>query len=207
MSVFDYDAFEAAPLRTEPYEHIVVPGFVRSELLGAIARDYPEIQDTGSHPIETLRFGPAFEAFWKDVQSDEFRRRFERKFGIDLTGHPMMATTREYIESADGAIHTDSKTKVITILFYFNPEWPHAGGRLRILRSPTDLEDYADEIAPLDGLMLAFKRSSKSFHGHLPHAGHRRMVQIHWVNPKRVERNEEKRRTLRWRLKKLLRLG
>ena len=33
------------------------------------------------------------------------------------------------------------------------------------------------------------------------------MVQIHWVDPKRIERNEAKRRTLRWRLKKLLRLG
>ena len=207
MSVFDYDAFDAAPLRAEPYEHIVVPGFVRRELLGAIARDYPEIQDTGSHPIESLHFGPAFEAFWKDVQGDEFRRHFERKFGVDLTGHPMMATTREYIESADGSIHTDSKTKVITILFYFNPEWPHEGGRLRFLRSETDLEDYADEVAPLDGLMLAFRVSNKSFHGHKPHSGHRRMVQIHWVDPKRIERNERKRRTLRWRLKKLLRLG
>ena len=78
MSVFDYDAFDAAPLRTEPYEHIVVPGFVRRELRGTIARDYPEIQDTGSHPIESLHFGPGFEAFWKDVQSDEFRRHFER---------------------------------------------------------------------------------------------------------------------------------
>jgi len=55
--------------------------------------------------------------------------------------------------------------------------------------------------------MLAFRVSNKSFHGHKPHSGHRRMVQIHWVDPKRIERNERKRRTLRWRLKKLLRLG
>jgi SM-20-related protein len=206
-AVFDYDAFEATPLRTDPYEHVVVPGFVRRELLGAIARDFPEIADHGSHPVETLSAGPAFEAFWKEVQSDEFRARFARKFGVDLTGHPLMATAREYIDPVDGAIHTDSKTKVITILFYFNPEWPHEGGRLRVLRSATDLEDYADEIAPLDGLMLAFRRSAKSFHGHKPHDGHRRMVQIHWVDPKRIERNEKKRRTLRWRIKKLLRLG
>jgi hypothetical protein len=207
VSVFDYDAFDATPLARDPYEHIVVPGFVRPELRAAIARDYPPIDDTGSHPIETLRYGPAFEAFWKEVQSDEFRRHFERKFGVDLTGHPLMATAREYIESADGSIHTDSKTKVITILFYFNEAWPHEGGRLRILRSATDLDDYADEVAPLDGLVLAFRRSERSFHGHKPHAGHRRMVQIHWVDPKRVERNERKRRTLRWRVKKLLRLG
>lgn len=207
MSVFDYDAFDATPLRKEPYEHIVVPGFVRRELLPAIARDYPEIGDTGSHPLENLDAGPTFAAFWKEIQSDEFRSHFARKFCVDLTGHPMMATAREYIEASDGAIHTDSKTKVITILFYFNEEWPHEGGRLRILRSATDLEDYADEVAPLDGLMLAFRRSEKSFHGHKPHSGHRRMVQIHWVDPKRTENNEKKRRTLRWRLKKLLRLG
>ena len=29
MSVFDYDAFDATPLAREPYQHIVVPGFVR----------------------------------------------------------------------------------------------------------------------------------------------------------------------------------
>lgn len=206
-SMFDWDAFDATPLRSDPYEHVVVPGFVRRELLAEVARDYPRIEDTGSHPLDTLSGGPAFDAFWKEVQSDEFRAHFERKFGIDLRGHPMMATAREYIEPSDGAIHTDSKTKVVTILFYFNPEWPHEGGRLRFLRSETDLEDYADEVAPLDGLMLAFRVSKKSFHGHKPHGGHRRMVQVHWVDPKRIERNEKKRRTLRWRLKKLLRLG
>jgi Rps23 Pro-64 3,4-dihydroxylase Tpa1-like proline 4-hydroxylase len=207
MSVFDYEAFDATPLRTDPFDSIVVANFVRPELLDAIARDYPKIEDTGSHPVESLEAGPAFQAFWKDVQSDEFRAHFEKKFGVDLTGHPMMATAREYIEATDGAIHTDSKTKVITILFYFNPEWPHEGGRLRFMRSPTDLEDYAVEVAPLDGLMLAFRVAKHSFHGHKPHAGHRRMVQVHWVDPKRIERNEKKRKSLRWRVKKLLRLG
>ena len=207
MDLFDYDALEAVPLRREPYDHVVVPGFVRREAIEAITRDYPRITDAGSHPIDRLPCGAAFEAFWKEIQSDDFRRRFERKFGIDLLGHPMMATVREYVQETDGAIHTDSKTKVVTILFYFNTEWPHPGGRLRILRSATDLDDYADEIAPLAGTMLAFRRSERSFHGHRPHAGHRRMVQVHWVDPKRIERNEQKRRTLRWRAKKLLRLG
>ncbi|HVP31696.1 MAG TPA: 2OG-Fe(II) oxygenase [Myxococcota bacterium] len=207
MEIFDYDAFAAAPLRREPYDHLVVPGFVRREAIAAIARDYPRIDDAGSHPIEQVPCGPAFEAFWKEIQGDEFRRHFERKFGLELAGHPMMATVREYVEAVDGSIHTDSKTKVITILFYFNDEWPHEGGRLRILRSATDLDDYTDEVAPLAGTMLAFRRSEKSFHGHRPHAGHRRMVQVHWVDPKRIERNEQKRRSVRWRMKKLLRLG
>ena len=207
MSVFDWEAFEATPLVRDPYDHIVVPGFVRRELLASIARDYPPLEDTGSHPISQVHSGPAFEAFVKETQTAEFREQFARKFGVDLTGHGQMATVREYIESVDGAIHTDSKTKVLTLLFYFNPEWPHEGGRLRILRSGTDLEDYAYEVPPLDGTLLAFRRSERSFHGHKPHSGHRRMVQIHFVDPKRIEHNERKRRTLRWRMKKLLKLG
>jgi len=207
VDFFDYEAFEAAPLLREPYDHVVVPTFVRAEALPALARDFPAIDDAGSHPIEAVGCGPAFEAFWKEVQGDAFRRCFERKFGLDLSGHPMMATVREYVQEVDGAIHTDSKTKVVTILFYFNAAWPHAGGRLRVLRSPGDLDDYAEEVAPIAGTMLAFRRSERSFHGHKPHAGHRRMLQVHWVDPKRIELNAKKRRSLRWRLKKLLRLG
>jgi hypothetical protein len=30
---------------------------------------------------------------------------------------------------------------------------------------------------------------------------------MHWVDPKRLARNQEKRRSLRWRIKKALRLG
>lgn len=207
MEIFDYAAFDSSALCREPYEHVVVPGFVRAEAVVEIARDYPRIDDAGSHPIEGVACGPAFEAFWKEIQSDAFRDHFARKFGLDLTGHPIMGTVRELVEDVDGAIHTDSKTKVVTVLFYFNDEWPHAGGRLRILRSASDLEDYAGEVPPLAGTMLAFRRSERSFHGHKPHAGRRRMVQIHWVDPKRIERNERKRRSLRWRIKKLLRLG
>src|SRR6185436_4035367 len=85
MSVFDYDAFDATPLRSDPYEHLVVPGMIRRELLPALARDFPEIDDHGSHPVDTLAAGPAFDAFWKEIQSDEFRDHFARKFGLDLT--------------------------------------------------------------------------------------------------------------------------
>jgi len=207
VSTIDFEALEAASLRTDPYDHLVVPKCIRPEALAALNRDFPALHDAGTYPIEGLSYGPAFEAFWKEIQAPEFRRAIERKFGIDLTGHPLMATVRDVCQPTDGAIHTDSKTKVITILFYFEETWPHEGARLRILRSGTNLEDYADEVLPCGGTMLAFRRSERSFHGHKPHDGRRRILQMHWVDPKRIERNERKRRTLRWRLKKLLRLG
>jgi hypothetical protein len=176
-------------------------------VLPAVNRDYPVIRDAGTYPVEDLEKGPAFEALWKEIQGPELRDAIARKFGVDLRDHALMATMRERCQATDGAIHTDSKTKVITCLFYFNPSWPHAGGRLRLLRSATDLEDYAAEVLPCAGTFLAFRRCGHSFHGHKPHDGSRRMLQLHWVDPKRVERNERKRRSLGWRLKKALRLG
>jgi len=207
VSTIDFEALEAATLRRDPYDHLVVPEFIRPGALAAVNRDFPVLADGGTHPVEAVSGGPAFESFWKEIQAPEFRSAVARKFGIDLEGHPLMATVREQCQASDGAIHTDSKTKVITVLFYFEESWPHEGARLRILRSGEDLEDYADEIAPCGGTMLAFRRSERSFHGHKPHEGRRRIMQIHWVDPKRIEHNERKRRTLRWRVKKALRLG
>jgi SM-20-related protein len=207
MSILDLDALDATPLSRDPFDHVVVPRFIRPEWLDAVNQDFPPIEDPGTYPVEGLSMGPAFEAFWKEVQGAELRRAIERRFGVDLSDHPLMATVRDQCQSTDGAIHTDSKTKVITCLFYFEPTWTAEGGRLRLLRSATDLEDYAAEVLPCGGTFLAFRRCGHSYHGHKPFAGRRRIMQIHWVDPKRIERNERKRRSLPWRIKKALRLG
>ena len=75
------------------------------------------------------------------MRSDEFRKAFEEKFSIDLNNRPDMITVRGRCSEKDGKIHTDSETKIITILIYMNAGWESAGGRLRLLRSGNDLED------------------------------------------------------------------
>ena len=65
------------------------------------------------------------------------------------------------------------------------------GGRLRFLRS-TDLEDYAAEVAPLGGTMLAFLRSERSYHGHERYVGERRMIQMSWVREGLLDRYEKR---------------
>jgi SM-20-related protein len=207
MSMLNYAHFDAAPLQRDPYDYLVVPEFIKPEALDAINQDYPSLPGPGSHPIENTEYGAAFAEFWTEVTSPGFRARFAEKFGIDLEGSPVMATVREFCEESDGHIHTDSKTKIITVLFYFNKVWPHEGGRLRILRSADDLADYADEVVPERGTMLAFRRSGTSFHGHRPFVGERRIMQMHWVDAKRIARNERKRQSLKWRFKKALGLG
>ncbi len=206
LTMLDMDAFDATELQHDPYDYIVVPGFIKPQALEAINRDYPVLSGPGTFPVENVDRGPAFDDFWKEINSAELTSAFAEKFGIDLNGSPIMATVREFCQQTDGHIHTDSKTKLITVLFYFNEEWSEEGGRLRILRSSDNMEDYAAEVVPVNGTMLAFRRSSHSFHGHKPCVGERRIMQLHWVDAKRIERNERKRRTLKWRLKKLLRL-
>ncbi len=108
----------------------------------------------------------------------QFREAFEEKFGIDLTGRPTVITVRGRCDLSDGKIHTDSKSKIITVLIYMNETWAQPGGRLRLLRSATDLNNIIVEVPPVAGTLLAFKRSHNSWHGHESFSGERRVIQF-----------------------------
>ena len=126
-----------------------------------------------------------------------------RKFNIDLTTRPDMITVRGCCSEKDGKIHTDSETKIITILIYMNRAWESSGGRLRLLGSGTDLEDVILEVPPAGGTLLAFRRSNNSWHGHKPFSGPRRVIQFNWVTSEAVVRREQNRHRLSAWLKKL----
>jgi len=175
------EALRAAPLVPEPFQHLVVPGFVSAAGLAAINADYPKISSPGSFPTDQLTFGAAFQTLLDELEGDEFREAFEEKFALDLAGKPTVTTVRGLCSAKDGKIHTDSKTKIITVLIYMNESWENAGGRLRLLRSANDLNDIIVEVPPAAGTLLAFKRSNNSWHGHEPFAGERRVIQFNWL--------------------------
>jgi hypothetical protein len=166
---------------SEPFPHLVVPGFVSEVGLAEVNADYPQISSPGSFPTDQLVFGKAFQALLDELESGRFRDAFERKFGIDLSGRPTITTVRGRCDPSDGKIHTDSKTKIITVLIYMNPNWEQPGGRLRLLRSAHDLSDMIVEVPPVAGTLLAFKRSNNSWHGHEPFSGERRVIQFNWL--------------------------
>jgi hypothetical protein len=165
----------------EPFEHLIVAGFVPPDALAAIGTAYPKISTSGSFPVEQVTFGPAFQTLLDELEGDEFREAFEQKFGLELAGRPTVTTVRGRCDARDGQIHTDSKSKIITVLLYLNDNWEQQGGRLRLLRSATDLNDIIVEVPPVAGTLLAFKRSDNSWHGHEPFAGERRVVQFNWL--------------------------
>ena len=175
------EALRATPLVREPFDHLVVPGFVGEAGLAAINADYPKISSPGSFPTDQVAFGPKFRKLLDELESDGFREAFEDKFQVDLAGRPTITTVRGRCDAGDGKIHTDSKTKIITVLIYMNPSWEQAGGRLRLLRSARDLDDIIVEVPPVAGTLLAFKRSDNSWHGHEPFAGERRVIQFNWL--------------------------
>jgi hypothetical protein len=192
--MFDIERFEAAEMRHDPCPYFVVPGFVRPDALARANLHYPEIRDPGNFAIGKWPHGPGFQELIDALSNTELRSLFASKFGLDLAENPIQMTVRRLVAHDDGRIHNDSVTKRITGLIYFNDAWHLEGGRLRILRSEHDINDYAVEVPPVAGTLLAFRRNEQSFHGYLPCTGERRALQLHYVDPKRAERKDKRKR-------------
>jgi hypothetical protein len=190
MSAIDLAAFRATPLVREPFEYLIVPGFIRREAWPAIQETFPALDRPGSFPLSETTFGPAFRALIDELEGPGMRRAFEEKFNIDLKGRPTMVTVRGQCQQSDGRIHTDALSKIITVLVYMNPNWEQAGGRLRLLRRADNLDDVIAEVPPEAGTLLAFRRSDNSWHGHKPFVGPRRVIQLNWVTDDWVVRRE-----------------
>jgi hypothetical protein len=190
LNLLDLDAFRACPLTRTPFDFLVLRDFVRPESRSAIDEAFPPITHGGSFPIEVLRYGTAFAQLVEELNSPDLRRAFEEKFGIDLSGRPTMTTVRGRCTTRDGNIHTDSETKIITVLIYLNPPWAESGGRFRLLRSGHDLDDAIVEVPPEAGTLVAFRRAANSYHGHTPFIGERRVLQFNWITEKAVVRRE-----------------
>jgi hypothetical protein len=194
MSAIDLDGFSATPLVGDPYDHLIVPGFVRDGAIDAIDKDYPVIQDPGSFPLDSVSPGPAFIQFMEELRGPEIRQAFSDKFQTDLSPYPTTVTVRGHCQAKDGSIHTDTASKILTVLIYMNTEdLSGDGGRLRILRSKDDLNDYAAEVPPVAGTLLAFRRGETSWHGHETYVGTRRVIQLNWVTDMGVVRREQRR--------------
>ena len=204
LSAVNLDAFDAVALERDPYDYLIVPGFVRDAALAAVEADFPAIARHGSYPVSELKYGQAFAALLDEIQSPPVRHAFEKKFGLDLSRRPTMVTVRGQCHAKDGRIHTDSKDKIITVLIYLNRGWDDATGRLRVLRSATDLGDFTAEVPPTSGTLLAFRRSGRSFHGHHRYVGQRRSIQLNWVTGDDVVQRERSRHRLSAWLKRSL---
>jgi hypothetical protein len=186
MSYLDLEALAATPLRRDPFDFLILPQFVPARFAEAIGRDYPKIDKPGSFALADVAVHGALEALIEELGGDAFREAIEAKFDIALAALPTLFTVRGVCGAHDGQIHTDSKTKVITVLLYLNEAWAPDGGRLRLLRDGQDLDATIAEVSPDFGTLLVFRRADNSWHGHRPFSGPRRVLQMNWVVSDRV---------------------
>jgi SM-20-related protein len=115
MTLADYDAFDAAPVSSDPFTHIVVENFIPPAVLAEVVRGLPKLDRGGSFPIGSLRFGDRAQALMKELEGPRFREAVAAKFCLDLEGAPTMVTLRGSSREKDGRIHCDSHTKRVTI--------------------------------------------------------------------------------------------
>ncbi len=188
--MLDFPALEAAILQHEPFDHLIVPGFLKPDSVAEIEADFPAIDRPGSFPLKSLTYGGAFRRLSEALQGPEMATAMGDKFDMDLVNQPSMLTVRGHCKPSDGQIHTDSLGKLVTVLIYVNDSWEADGGRLRLLRSADDIEDYSAEVPPDAGTMLAFRCSEKAWHGHKPFDGQRRSMQLNWVRDTAYLRKE-----------------
>ena len=181
MGHLNIEKLRATKVEDQPFEYLVVPGFVDASTLRVVNATYPPIDKGGSYVIEALDPRVAVKKVIDELDSPEFEAAIAEKFGVDLAGKPKMYSLRGQTRAKDGRIHTDSKDKVITVLLYFNESWPHNSGRLRLLRDGKDLENYVAEVPPDNGTLLVFRRADNSWHGHHPFVGQRRALQMNWM--------------------------
>src|SRR3546814_18865603 len=96
---------------------------------------------------------------------------------------------------------------LVTALIYLNSAWESDGGRLRMLTGPDDLEDYAAEVPPEDGTLVAFRCTPDAWHGHKPFVGQRRSIQLNWLTEAAVLTRELRRHAFSAWTPKLRRFG
>lgn len=207
MLNLDYAALETAPLGTDPFPHLVVPHFVPSATLARVLADLPPLGRRGSVPPDSVRLGPMAATLMRELEGPALRDAIARRFGLDLDDAPTMLTLRGWTNERDGKIHTDSRAKRATVLLYLNPEndaFSQHEGCLRLLRSPSDLDDYAVEVPPVNGTLLVFPNSPTAWHGHKTFTGQRYSIQLNYMATDASARSELRRHRISAFMKRLM---
>ncbi len=196
FSVVDPSAIRAAERSSTPYDHLLGSGLLREDRVDALRADFPAIEKPGYLTVDEVALKGSFKTLIDELTGPDLTEELSRRFGLDLHPYPRLTTIMKRSQPKYGAIHTDGPSKVMTMLVYMNDAWqPDEGGRLRVLYDGRNFEPYAVEVPPVMGTVFAFLRSDQSWHGHLPFAGERKVVQVAWVtNQEELERKRRKNR-------------
>ena len=165
-----------------PYFHVknALSNFLKSSDL---VKDFPDIDSGGSFPSDNLKEGD-IKKLVEELEGDEFKAILENKLGVNLKDAEVITTLRGFSRFKDGKIHTDSQSKIVTVLLYLNKNWDNEIGNLRLLKKNNDLDNYIQEISSEYGNLVAFKVTDNCWHGFVPFEGKRLSIQLNYIYPK-----------------------
>jgi Rps23 Pro-64 3,4-dihydroxylase Tpa1-like proline 4-hydroxylase len=165
-----------------PYFHVKN---ALSNLLNSsdLVKDFPDIDSGGSFPSDNLKEGD-IKKLVEELEGDEFKAILENKLGVNLKDAEVITTLRGFSRFKDGKIHTDSQSKIVTVLLYLNKNWDNEIGNLRLLKKNNDLDNYIQEISSEYGNLVAFKVTDNCWHGFMPFEGKRLSIQLNYIYPK-----------------------
>ena len=168
-----------------PYFHVenALSHFLNSSDL---VKDFPDIDSGGSFPSDNLKEGD-IKKLVQELEGDEFKAILENKLGVNLKDAEVITTLRGFSRFKDGKIHTDSQSKIVTVLLYLNKNWDNEIGNLRLLKKNNDLENYIQEISSEYGNLVAFKVTDNCWHGFMPFEGKRLSIQLNNIYPKSLK--------------------
>ena len=180
--LLDLDRIREASVRPSPFPFFSVPNALRADRAADIASAFPAVDRAGAVSVDQLDQKPLFADLLDDLRGDAFRAVIADKLDLDLDGRDIVINVRGSVRLTDGNIHTDTPSKLATVLLYFDPPGQASDTGLRILRSSKDLDHYVEEIPSTLGTMLVFKVTADCWHGHKPHVGRRHSLQLNYLS-------------------------
>tara|TARA_Y100001970_G_C14232303_1_gene859442 strand:+ start:662 stop:1270 length:609 start_codon:yes stop_codon:yes gene_type:complete len=180
--MLNFELIKKAEINSEFYPFFTVKDvFINKQDHKKIAADFPNLNKGGSFPSSSVSYGESIQSLLDCLEGDQMRNILENKFGIDLKDKPVVSTFRGYSRIKDGKIHSDSKTKIITVLLYLNEKWDESNGLLRMLKENNNIDNYITEIPASMGSMVAFKVTNDCWHGFIPYEGKRCSIQLNYL--------------------------
>jgi SM-20-related protein len=206
MIALEFQKLAETPVATDPFPHLLVPGFVPPDSLRQILAALPALNRRGSFPPGSVRLGQAARDLVRQMEAERLRELVAARFDLDLSGSPTMLTLRGWTSDRDGRIHCDSTAKRVTVLLYLNQEteaFARQEGCLRLLRGPHDLDDYVVEVPPVNGTLLVFPNTASAWHGHRRFVGQRYSIQLNYMTTDAKARGELRRHRISAFIKRL----
>jgi SM-20-related protein len=190
--IVDLARIHQASVRESPYPFFVLADALAPDEAGDVASSFPNIDRPGAIAVNDTEYGPSFGKLLDELRRDDFRKLIANKLNVDLDGKEIVINVRGQSRWTDGNIHTDTPSKLVTVLLYFNePGDAVEASGLRILRNSKNIEDFVEEVPPLLGTMVAFKVTPDCWHGFKPYSGARHSLQLNYLSEVRSKHKHE----------------